>query len=104
MGEITALEQLRARTQDLQETDPMMGHRGCRLGITHPEIIAMQSESDPGSGNRGAEKGVRTVPEIMVPLVAGVGEVCAMRKLVDETRGSCLRGAATVARPISSAR
>jgi pyruvate,orthophosphate dikinase len=85
VGEITALEQLRARTRDLQETNPMMGHRGCRLGITHPEIIAMQVRAILEAAIAVQRKGVRTVPEIMVPLVAGVGEVCAMRKLVDET-------------------
>jgi pyruvate, orthophosphate dikinase len=85
VGEITALEQLRARTRDLQETNPMMGHRGCRLGITHPEIITMQVRAILEAAITVQRKGVRTVPEIMVPLVAGVGEICAMRKLVDET-------------------
>jgi pyruvate,orthophosphate dikinase len=85
VGEITALEQLRARTRDLQETNPMMGHRGCRLGITHPEIIAMQVRAILEAAIAVQRKGVRTVPEIMVPLVAGVGEIRAMRKLVVET-------------------
>ena len=85
VGEIAALERLRARTRDLQETNPMMGHRGCRLGITHPEIIVMQVRAILEAAIAVQRKGVRTVPEIMVPLVAGVEEVRAMRKLVDET-------------------
>jgi pyruvate,orthophosphate dikinase len=85
VGEITALEQLRARTRDLQETNPMMGHRGCRLGITHPEIIAMQVRAILEAAIAVQRKGVWSVPEIMVPLVCGVTEVCAMRRLVDET-------------------
>jgi pyruvate,orthophosphate dikinase len=85
VGEIAALERLRARTRDLQETNPMMGHRGCRLGITHPEIIVMQVRAILEAAIAVQRKGVRTVPEIMVPLVAGVNEVRAMRKLVDET-------------------
>jgi pyruvate,orthophosphate dikinase len=85
VGEIAALERLRARTRDLQETNPMMGHRGCRLGITHPEIIIMQVRAILEAAITVQRKGVRTVPEIMVPLVAGVNEVRAMRKLVDET-------------------
>jgi pyruvate,orthophosphate dikinase len=85
VGEIAALESLRARTRDLQETNPMMGHRGCRLGITHPEIIVMQVRAILEAAIAVQRKGIRTVPEIMVPLVAGVGEVRAIRKLVDET-------------------
>ena len=85
VGEIAALERLRARTRDLQETNPMMGHRGCRLGITHPEIIVMQVRAILEAAIAVQRKGVRTVPEIMVPLVAGVEEVRAMRKLVNET-------------------
>jgi len=85
IGEIAALEGLRARTRDLQETNPMMGHRGCRLGVTHPEIIVMQVRAILEAAVAVQRKGVRTVPEIMVPLVAGVNEVRAMRKLVNET-------------------
>jgi pyruvate,orthophosphate dikinase len=85
VGEIASLEGLRARTRDLQETNPMMGHRGCRLGITHPEIIVMQVRAILEAAITVQRRGVRTVPEIMVPLVAGVNEVRAMRKLVDET-------------------
>ena len=85
VGEVAALERLRARTRDLQETNPMMGHRGCRLGITHPEIIVMQVRAILEAAIAVQRKGVRTVPEIMVPLVAGVEEVRAMRRLVNET-------------------
>ena len=85
VGEIATLESLRARTRDLQETNPMMGHRGCRLGITHPEIIVMQVRAILEAAIAVQRKGIRTVPEIMVPLVAGVGEVCAIRKLVNRT-------------------
>ncbi|HZD75810.1 MAG TPA: pyruvate, phosphate dikinase [Acidobacteriaceae bacterium] len=85
IGEIAAIERLRTRTRDLQETNPMMGHRGCRLGITHPEIIVMQVRAILEAAIAVQRKGVRTVPEIMVPLVAGLGEVRAIRKLVEET-------------------
>jgi pyruvate, orthophosphate dikinase len=85
VGEIAALESLRTRTRDLQETNPMMGHRGCRLGITNPEMIVMQVRAILEAAVAVQRKGVRTVPEIMVPLVAGVAEVRAIRKLVEET-------------------
>jgi pyruvate,orthophosphate dikinase len=82
------MERLWTRTRDLQETNPMMGHRGCRLGITHPEIIVMQVRAILEAAIAVRRKGVRPVPEIMVPLVAGIAEVRAMRKLVDETAES----------------
>ena len=85
VGEIAAMERLRARTRELQETNPMMGHRGCRLGITHPEIIVMQVRAILEAAIAVQKKGVRTTPEIMVPLVAGLGEVRAIRQLVEET-------------------
>lgn len=85
VGEIAALERLRLRTRDLQEANPMMGHRGCRLGVTHPEIIVMQVKAILEAAIAVQKKGARTKPEIMVPLVAGINEVRAMRKLVDET-------------------
>jgi pyruvate, orthophosphate dikinase len=84
-GEQASLERLRARTRELQESNPMMGHRGCRLGITHPEIIVMQVRAILEAAIAVQRKGIKSVPEIMVPLVAGVGEVRAMRKLVEET-------------------
>jgi pyruvate,orthophosphate dikinase len=85
VGEIATLERLRARTRNLQESNPMMGHRGCRLGLTHPEIIIMQVRALLEAAIAVEKKGIRTIPEIMVPLVAGISEVRAMRKLVDET-------------------
>ncbi len=84
-SEIAALERLRERTRDLQEANPMMGHRGCRLGITHPEIIVMQVEAIMEAAIDVQGKGVPTVPEIMVPLVADAAELHAIRKLVEET-------------------
>ncbi len=84
-AEIAELERLRARTRELEESNPMMGHRGCRLGITHPEIIVMQVRAILEAAIAVQRKGVRTTPEIMVPLVAGLGEVRAIRKLVDDT-------------------
>ncbi|HEX6495569.1 MAG TPA: pyruvate, phosphate dikinase [Acidobacteriaceae bacterium] len=88
VGEIAALEALRARTRDLQETNPMMGHRGCRLGITHPEIIVMQVRAILEAAIAVQRKGIRTMPEIMVPLIAGVDEVRAIRKVVNQAAES----------------
>jgi pyruvate, orthophosphate dikinase len=82
---IREMERLRARILELQESNPMMGHRGCRLGITHPGIIAMQVRAILEAAIAVRRKGVEALPEIMVPLIATVNEVRAVRKLVDET-------------------
>ena len=83
--EIRDIERLRARVLELQECNPMMGHRGCRLGITHPEIIAMQVRAILEAAIAVRRKGVEALPEIMAPLIATVNEVRAVRRLVEQT-------------------
>ena len=53
----------------------MLGHRGCRLGITHPEIYGMQVRAIMEAACTAAEQGVRVEPEIMIPLTGTVGEM-----------------------------
>ena len=62
----------------------MMGLRGCRLGITFPAIVEMQVKAILRAALALQSKGFRVFPEIMVPLIASVEEVCFLRKLVDE--------------------
>ncbi|MCR9130828.1 MAG: pyruvate, phosphate dikinase [Alphaproteobacteria bacterium] len=73
VAEATGLpaDQLLARARDLNETNPMLGHRGCRLGITYPEIYEMQARAIfEAQALVEKETGVKPVAEIMVPLVA----------------------------------
>ena len=73
------------RLGELKELNPMLGHRGCRLGITYPEIYAMQARAIFEAAVNVAEKsGDTVVPEIMIPLVATRRELELMRKVVED--------------------
>jgi len=75
------LEELMAKVRSLQEANPMLGHRGCRLGITFPEVYGMQVRAIMEAACTVAERGIRVQPEIMIPLTGTVGEM----KLTYET-------------------
>ncbi|AOX19008.1 pyruvate, phosphate dikinase [Kozakia baliensis] len=80
------IEVLRARRDALSESNPMLGHRGCRLGITAPEIYAMQVRAIAQAAIRAAEiVGKPIVPEIMIPLVATEEELKRTRAAAEET-------------------
>jgi pyruvate,orthophosphate dikinase len=82
---IERLELLAERVKALAETNPMMGHRGCRLSITYPEILEMQVKAILQAAIAvKAEKGLNIVPEIMVPLVASAEEMRWLRYKIDE--------------------
>jgi pyruvate,orthophosphate dikinase len=83
--EVEKLEALLLRVQALTETNPMMGHRGCRLSITYPEILVMQVTAIFQAALEVGEEGFVTAPEIMVPLVACAEEIRYLRRLIDET-------------------
>ena len=77
-------EQLRKRALELTEANPMLGHRGCRLGITYPEIYEMQCRAIFEAALAVAEEDGGTVtPEIMVPLVATSGELAWLRARIE---------------------
>ena len=69
------LEELIAKVDKLREANPMLGHRGCRLGITPPEIYGMQVRAIMEAACMVAEQGVKVEPEIMIPLTGTVGEM-----------------------------
>ena len=70
-----SLEALKERTEALHELNPMLGHRGCRLGIAYPEIYAMQVRAIMEAACEAVRDGVSVIPEIMIPLVADVNEL-----------------------------
>jgi pyruvate,orthophosphate dikinase len=82
---IRRLEELLLRVQQLSESNPMMGLRGCRLGIVQPEIIVMQVKAILRAALCVKAEGSAALPEIMVPLVACVEEVRFLRNLIDAT-------------------
>jgi pyruvate,orthophosphate dikinase len=75
---------LRARVEAHEEANPMLGHRGCRLGITYPDITWMQAQAIFEAAVNVAAEGVTVCPEIMVPLVATAEELRRQRKIIDE--------------------
>jgi len=77
--------ELWAKVARLHESNPMLGHRGCRLGITSPEIYQMQARAIMEAACELSKKGVRVFPEIMLPLIAHVEELKFLRELVVNT-------------------
>lgn len=73
------LDTLTQKITSLQETNPMLGHRGCRLGITQPEIYKMQVEAVFNSAIRLAKEGMVIKPEIMIPLIAEKAELVSIK-------------------------
>ena len=79
-------EELKKTVNSLHESNPMMGHRGCRLSITYPEIAAMQTRAVIEAAIEvRQETGLEIVPEIMIPLVGEVNELAYVKNFVDET-------------------
>ncbi len=70
--------------ESLRETNPMLGHRGCRLGITYPEITEMQGRAIFEAALRAKRRGVDVRPEIMIPLVADYREFDHQRAVLEE--------------------
>ncbi len=78
------VEVLKRRANELHEFNPMLGHRGCRLGVTYPEIYEMQARAIFEAACDVAEKsGAAPIPEVMIPLVATRRELELMKKVVD---------------------
>lgn len=74
---------LKQKIESLQELNPMLGHRGCRLAITYPEIYEMQVEAIITAACESQKAGVKVFPEIMIPLVGSVGELKPLRAMVE---------------------
>jgi len=79
------IEALKRRAAELHEFNPMLGHRGCRLGVTYPEIYEMQARAIFEAAIQVAEKtGAAPIPEVMVPLVATRRELELMKDVIDK--------------------
>lgn len=75
---------LKKRVVDLDEFNPMLGHRGCRLAVTYPEICIMQARAIAQGAVLATKDGHKVTPEIMVPLVGHVNELKMLRPLIEE--------------------
>ncbi|MCP2520265.1 pyruvate, phosphate dikinase [SCandidatus Aminicenantes bacterium Aminicenantia_JdfR_composite] len=80
---IEELEKLLHRVEALFEFNPMLGHRGCRLGITYPEITELQARAIFEAACRLAKEGGKVIPEIMIPLVGHVNELAHQKEIVE---------------------
>ncbi len=74
---------LKERSESLKEANPMLGHRGCRLGISYPEITEMQARAIFEAAGAVAKEGRKVFPEVMIPLVGHVNELRVQREIVD---------------------
>jgi pyruvate,orthophosphate dikinase len=83
---ISTKERMLKKVRELQETNPMLGHRGVRLGITYPEIYEMQIEAILEAAAECARKGIQVQPEIMVPQVITSEELLHVRDTVDRRK------------------
>ena len=81
---IAAKERLLRAVEELHEFNPMLGHRGCRLGITYPEVTRMQARAIFEAALQVAKKGTPVKPEIMIPLVGHVEELKRQKQIVLE--------------------
>jgi len=80
-----SIKVIKQRVEALHEQNPMLGHRGCRLGNTYPEITEMQTRAILGAALVLKEKGIKVIPEIMVPLVGIRFEFIEQDKIIRET-------------------
>jgi pyruvate,orthophosphate dikinase len=80
-----ALNKVKNKIAELHEFNPMLGHRGCRLGITYPEIIQMQTRAIMEAAINVKKKGIKVHPEIMIPLVGETGEIKICKQVIEET-------------------
>jgi pyruvate,orthophosphate dikinase len=85
-------DELTRIVDQLRETNPMLGHRGCRLGITYPEITEMQARAIFEAATRAKRRGLDVKPEIMVPLVATEKEFEHQRAIIEEVATQVLGG------------
>ncbi len=88
---VTKKEKLLHRVEELHEFNPMLGHRGCRLGIVYPEITRMQTRAIIEAACEIAKKGKKIVPEIMVPLVGTVKELKHQKDLIKTTADEVMK-------------
>ncbi len=87
------VEELHEVIDSLKEFNPMMGHRGCRLAITYPEIARMQTRAVIEAAINVSKKGINVTPEIMIPLVGEVKELKYVKNVVCETADELIKNA-----------
>ena len=88
-----SFESLKARVESLKEFNPMMGHRGCRLAVTYPEIARMQTRAVIEAAINVNKEGMNIEPEIMIPLIGDVKELKYVKQVVVDTADEIIKNA-----------
>lgn len=86
-----SFEALKNRVESLKEFNPMMGHRGCRLAVTYPEIAQMQTRAVIEAAIKVNKDGIKVEPEIMIPLVGTIKELKYVKNIVVETADQIIK-------------
>lgn len=86
-----SFEALKNRVESLKEFNPMMGHRGCRLAVTYPEIAEMQTRAVIEAAIKVNKDGIKVEPEIMIPLVGTIKELKYVKNIVVETADQIIK-------------
>nr|CRH05023.1 pyruvate phosphate dikinase [Candidatus Magnetococcus massalia] len=94
------LTSVKERVQAMHELNPMLGHRGCRLGISHPEIYAMQVRAIAQAACRATEAGGDPQVEVMIPLVGTVTELAKLKKLCQKIIGEVVQSRGVTISPL----
>ncbi|MFO0069503.1 MAG: pyruvate, phosphate dikinase, partial [Alphaproteobacteria bacterium] len=89
------LDLVKYRATQLHESNPMLGHRGCRLGVTFPEIYAMQARAIFEAAAEVQKEGKRVLPEVMIPLVMTRRELTMMKAVIDEVASEISKSTGT---------
>jgi pyruvate,orthophosphate dikinase len=92
-SKIKQVEEMLAKVNNLRESNPMLGHRGCRLGITFPEIYQMQVRAIFEAAIELIKEGFNPIPEVMIPLVGHVNELKVTRKDAEDAAREVMKKA-----------
>ena len=88
-----SVEDIENKIESLKEFNPMMGHRGCRLGITYPEIVIMQTKAVINAAIKVLNNGIKVMPEIMIPLVGSEKELEFVKQVVNKEADKLIKEA-----------
>ncbi|TEB15390.1 Pyruvate, phosphate dikinase [Pelotomaculum sp. FP] len=91
--ELRSKEDLLRKVRALHEANPMLGHRGCRLGVTFPEVYAMQARAIFNATAQLVKEGYQPVPEVEIPLVIDKNELSSLREMVTGVAGEVMKAA-----------
>jgi len=91
LAKLRELEEVLETVEKLHEFNPMLGFRGCRLGVSYPEVTEMQARAIFEAAAEVAKRGIKVIPEVMIPLVGNVKELQMQKEIVDRVAEEVMR-------------